>query len=55
MIRREGQVKILTDEGVKPEQIINSSENGWEQKVKTICEENKITICFDAICGDVST
>jgi len=53
LVRREGLVKEL--EPFKPDFVVNTEKPGWEQELKKLYEENEATLCFDAICGDLTS
>eukprot|EP01135_Chromosphaera_perkinsii_P000662 Nk52_evm29s147 gene=Nk52_evmTU29s147 len=52
VVRREEQVNLCRREGAQL--IVNTSEAGYEDKLKEMCSDYKCRLAFDAIAGDTT-
>ncbi len=52
VVRRQEQVDLLMKEGAKV--VVNSEEEGFEDKMKHLIKEHNVKLAFDAIGGDMT-
>ena len=52
IVRRQEQVDLLTKEGAK--YVLNSQEEGFENKLAQLIKEHKVKLAFDAIGGEMA-
>ena len=52
VVRRAEQVELLR--GMGAEHVLNSSDAGFDEKLRELCRQLKASIAFDAVAGDMT-
>lgn len=49
VVRRDDVIQELLDDGA--DYVLNSQSEGFEEKLKEICEKENVTLAYEAVCG----